>query len=309
MESSDAEAALQSPQSPDPMWRPRRRSNRNQTPQRIDEGVGIYKHSPGVSTIRASSISFQQHVIVPLFINVCQLFAEWLSVSPCPENASFIAQAAIEWCPKILTEMKDDTSSMDLYDAVLPAFLRTIGQILTIPGNCDVLKEILNTMSNDARSIDVMKRVLSSILIPKANQLMINDIVNCFLNVTYDSLPVDLNNENVELPDGLDDDWILPKRSLTGLLAAIMSHQQACITLANNLIERFEAHTKGTSINEIAAFFDLQCMWILMSDTTTSKIDGNNTVAMITTVQQVVLRDVHDGGLTLLIEEFLSRAK
>ena len=307
MERSFAETTLSSPQSPNPIWRPRRRVNKNQTPQRLDGGVGIYQNSPVNSVTHG--ITFQQNVIGPLLINVCKLFTEWLNVSPCTETACFISQAAIEWCPKILLKNKDDVSSMQIYDAIVPAFLRMIGQLLMIPGNCDVLKEVLNALSDDGRSIDEMQKVLSSILVPKSNQLIIIELVNCFLNVTYDSLPDESHFLRLELPDTFDDDWTLPKRSLSGLLLAIVSHQPSCNILANNLIERFGDHIQESTYNKLAAFFDIQCLWILISDAAICKISANIIEAIISTVEQIVLADFHDDRLKLLIEDFRSRVK
>jgi hypothetical protein len=309
LDRSFAETSLSSPQSPNPMWRPRRRINRNRTPQRLDGGVGIYQHSPDDSVSTNYSITFQQSVIGPLFINVCRLFTEWLTVSPCTQTASFISQAAMEWCPKIFTGTKTATSLMDLHDTIVPPYLRMIGQLLKIPGNCEVLKEVLNTISDDVRSIEALQKVLSMTLVPKTSQLILNEIVNCFLNVSYECLSVELDTVSVELPDAFDDDWTIPKRSLSALLLAIMSYQHASNTLANNLIERFGSHTQGTVFNKAAAFFTIQCMWLLISNTLVCKISADVSEAIIATVQQAASSDLNDESLKLLVEDFLSKVK
>ncbi len=307
MERSFADTPLSSPQSPNPLWRPRRRLNRNQTPQRLDGGVGIYQDSPDDSVSSGSSLS--EAVLVPLFVNLCKLFSEWLIVSACSDTANFIMQAAIEWCPKILSKSNVDESSLDLHYATLPPFLRLLGQLLSIPGNCSILNEVLNTISDDARSVDALQKVLYTILAPKANQSLMKGLVDCFLDVTYDSIPMELETANLELPDAIDDNWTLSKRSLSCLLVAIMSHQQACDILATILMERFIVHVKQTSCPKLPAFFDLQCMWLLISDTSLCKITTGIMESIIRTVQQVDLIEIDDERLQMLIEDFRSRVQ
>ena len=307
MERSFADTTLSSPQSPNPLWRPRRRVNRNQTPQRLDGGVGIYQDSPDDSVSPRSSIS--EAVLVPLFVNLCKLFSEWLIVSACSDTANFIKQAAIEWCPRLLSKSNVNESSLDLHYATLSAFLRLLCQLLSMPGNCSILNEVLNTISDDASSVDELQKVLYTILVPKANQSLIKGLVDCFLDVTYDSMPIELDTECLELPDAIDDDWTLSKRSLSCLLVAIMSHQHACDTLAASLMERFIVHLNQTSCPKLPALFDLQCMWLLISDTTRCKISTCVMESIIRTVQEVDLPEIDDERLQMLIEDFRSRVQ
>jgi hypothetical protein len=311
MERSFANTMLTSPQSPNPMWRSRRRVNRNQTPQRLDREVDIHQNSPVDSV--SSGASLQKVVIGPLFVDSCKLFTEWLKVSPSTDTANFIMHAAIEWCPKICSINKVDEALLELHDAVLPAFLRMMGQLLLTSGNSSILKEVLNSMSDEARSIEELQNVLSTILTPKASKSLIDELVSCFLNVAYDALLLESESVSVnfELPDTLNDGWKLPKRSLSGLLCAIMSHQQACNLLVSKLIEQFMVNVQETSSLKIHALLDLQCMWILItgSDVTCCKISADSIDAIVRTVQQVDVADIHDESLKILIEDFQSRVK
>jgi hypothetical protein len=307
MERSFANTTISSPQSPNPMWRPRRRSNRNQTPQRLDREVDKFQNSPNDSV--NSGFSLQKAVIGPLFVNSCKLFTEWLKVSTCSNTAHFIMQAATEWCPKILSIHKGDETMLDLHEAVIHTFLRMVGQLLLIPGNCAILKEVLITMGEETRNIDELQNVLSTILTPKASKPLLDELVDCFMDVTYDSLLLESETVSFELPDAIQDDWTLPKRSLYGLIVAIMSHQQACNLLANKLIERFMAHVQETSSVKLHALFCLQCMWILISDATCCKISADLIDSIVRTVQQVDVTEMYDESLKMLLEDFQSRVK
>lgn len=307
MERSFANTTLTSPQSPNPMWRSRRRVNRNQTPQRFDREVGIQQNSP-INSVSSGVSSIQKVVVGPLFVNSCKLFTEWIKVSPSTDTANFILQAAIEWCPKICSIDKVDEALLDLHDTILPAFLRMTAQLLLTSGNSSILKEVLNSMSDEARSIEELQNVLSTILTPKASKSLIDELINCFLNVTYDALLLEPESVNFELPDTLND-WRLPKRSLSGILCAIMSHQQACNLLASKLIEQFMVNVQETSSLKLHAMLNLQCMWILItgSDVICCKISADSIDAIVRTVQQVDDAGIHDEGLTILVKDFQSR--
>jgi hypothetical protein len=292
MERSFPDTLSLSPKSPNLICRPRRRISRNQTPQRLDEVVGIY-HGAVENQL---STDILQTVIEPLLISSCKLFSEWLAVSSCPETAAFISIAVSGWCEVLISTARH---------LVLPSFFRLISQLILQSGNCKMLEEVSFKMCDDVATIEHFRKALSTVLLPKASQLLRNEIVHWFLRVTYDSLMGEVQSGQVNLPDSCDDEWIIPRQPLCAILMAIIGHQQARRELINTLVKSLAVHVKETNRLSLA-IFDVQCLWLVFCDAKSQKSTVSSNEVIIEAIRKADVSEL-DENVGGLIRNFLSR--
>jgi hypothetical protein len=300
---SFADSTFLSPQSPNLMCRPRRRINRNHTPQRLDEGVGIYQDSPDDRNVNDNHLL----IIAPLFVTSCKLFTEWSAITCCSETANFITQAIIEWCPILLNGLRSECESIDIYDEIIPVFFRLSMQVVLTSEKSILLKEILLKINSrdESRSVDALCKVLSTVLLSKANLPVLQEVVSSFLDVTYDALPDEIEGLHFKLPESFNDEWLLSNQSLSVVLLTILTNPRSCNVLVNHLLERILVHSADVS-SRYLVLFDLQCLWIIVNDANNCKISTKVKGMINQTIQRLDFT-AFDERLQRIVEEFNSR--
>lgn len=311
IEKSFADSTMLSPQSPKFMVRPSRRVNRNKTPERLDEGVGIFVDTPGKHFVGSVNQRAMQGMIIALFNSTCSLLSEWLAAGgSVSETTNTISQAASEWCDIFsnlpVDGISDDSSS--LLDEMLAPFFRLVGQLVHTSGNCISLKQVLTKLDNVAGCFDEISErfgmTLSTILTIRGPSSVANDLVDCFLDASQE-IPVlkeDSASLNYQLPETFDEIFVpYPRYFLSSFFRALVSHQQACFLLTNTLVERFPEHLKG-EVHHYSAILDLKFLWLVLSDSKASTKIAEPALEMLRCLDTTVLNE----DFQLMIESFKS---
>lgn len=256
------------PSSPDPVSRPRRRANQNQTPQRLDDGLGIFDESPAAEEARQSALRVRQAVAMALMNSSCVLFSEWLAVGG--SGASFIAQAATDW-----SRILDNNATItDPSHELVPAFCRLAIQLAKTGDDFSLMKQLLvkldeRTMSEDDTSS--VRKALVSLLSTRGNQAgtLAAGVVRCVLDASFDLIFDDSAAMNYELPNSLRSAWDTDRGCILSALGSIMGHQVASLQLSQQLVNRLPAIA---SESPRVALFYTKCLWILCDPQGGSKV-------------------------------------
>jgi hypothetical protein len=311
IEKSFNESTMLSPQSPQFMVRPRRRANRNKTPERLDEGVGIFDDTPGPHVSKSINQKVIHGMIIALFNSTCLLLSEWLVVGgSVSETTITISEAASEWCDILANLPLRGKSNVSpaISDGILTPFLRLTGQLVLTSGSCENLKQALTKLCNFSTCSDEvsdnLRKTLSAILTKRGKHSVQNDLVRCFLDSSYEIVKEETASLKCRLPESFDEIFGTHRSCfLRPFFYAILSHQQACFELTDTLVERCPEHLKDNAHHRLA-LFDLQCLWLVLNvpkaNTKLIESVGN----MVRQLDTTLLND----DLQLVIEEFKLQA-
>ena len=309
IEKSFADTTKLSPQSPNLMVRPRRRVNRNKTPDRLEEGVGIFDDTPGTSVVGTVDNRAVRRIVIGLLNSTCFLLSEWLATGGnMTETTSKISQAASEWCDIFanipLASNRD--AVVPLLDEILPPFFRLTGQLVLTSGNCTILKQVLTKLTNlsgcSDEVSDHLRKTLSNILMIRGQHSFANELVYAFLDASYEIVETKMASLKCELPESFDE--IFSASSLCFLRSsfyAIVLHQQACLLFTNTLLERCTDHVKQDEHHRLA-IFELKCLWLVLKDQRTSTQVAESVFEAVRQLEKSVQKE----DINQMIEEFVS---
>jgi hypothetical protein len=311
IERSFADTTMLSPQSPKFMVGSNRRANRNKTPERLDEGVGIFDDTPGKFVVGSVNQKVIQGMTAALFDSTCSLLSEWLAVGgSISETTNTISRAASEWCDIFAGLQLDQNNEVStaIVDGMLVSFFRLIGQLVLASGNCENLTQVLTKLCHLSgcldKTSDHLRKAFSNILAARGQPSLANELVRCFLDTSYAMLEGNTASLKCELVESFDEIFGTYRSCfLRSFFNAMTSHQQACFLLTNTLIERCPEHLKD-SVHHSSAIFDLKCLWLVSKD---PKVNTKVTESVI----EMLLRfdtNVVAEDLQLMIEDFISQA-
>lgn len=251
--------------SPEPVGRPRRRVNRNRTPERLDEGLGIFDHSPDAmqSTLRVGV-----GAAVSLLNSSCVLFSEWLAVGGA--GASFVAQAAADWC----RIFENSATKDEMHNELAPAFWRLTMQLAKTANDYSLMKQLLIKFHDGMTGEDeasLVRTALASLLATRGNQSdeIAIGLVNCVIDAASEILENETSPLKFELPMSLGTLSDSENGCIISALCAILGNQSASLELARQLVERFSAHAQESTR---IALFDAKILWVLCNFEGGSKI-------------------------------------
>ena len=250
------------PASPEPIIRGKR-SNLNKTPERLDEGLGLFDDSPATEEARRSASKVARAFALSIMKSSCVLFSEWLAVGG--SGAGFIAQATTNgWCKIFESAEKAADISTDL----VPVFFRLAIQLARTGGEFGFLKQLLGCLKEDSEEFEastsvVVRKAMGSLLASRGAQAdtVVKKTVECVLEAAYDILNKAEDELEYQLPISLGELWSSETGCIGSALGAILSSKPASLELARQLVDRFPMHV----LDELTrlALFDAKCLWLL----------------------------------------------
>ena len=244
------------PSSPIPTGPPKRRANRNRTPDKVRGSFQTPKKAPSTTAVgRAFAVS--------LMHSSCVIFSEWLAVGGA--GGQQIDAAAAGWCqifPR--TPEGNEESLQTLQESLLPAFSRLATQISKTSQQFVLLKELLVTCTGtgDEASTDALKSALTSLLSSRGTHgtEIVTQTIQCILQASYLWLDRDATDELVyELPNSLGELWPANQGSVALALRAVFSNKQASLVLGKLLTES----VNQTHHSVARALFHAKCLFVL----------------------------------------------
>jgi hypothetical protein len=285
------------PSSPEPasIRGSRRRVNRNKTPDRLDDGLGVFDDSPSAEEARRSAFNVRRAFAIALLNSSCVLFSEWLAVGG-GLGASLIAKGAVEWCH--VFQVKEHASKNQ--KELLPGFCRLAVQLSKTDQDCSLWKELLtkcNVTSDGLEDTTVIRKALSALFASRGKhaEVIVTSVVDCILEAAYDLLQNKTDEIEFELPDSLNSLWSSGDGCIGSALCAIVGNKTASLALGKRLVENFSKHAEES---KWIALFDAKCLWILC--------DSESTVATeVTTIVRQLNTTGLEQDLGSVVEELL----
>lgn len=308
-EKSFAESTMLSPQSPKFSLRSNRRANRNKTPERLDDGVCIFDDTP-VSDVAGSVYQKEiQSMIITLFGSSCQILSDWLAASGCvSETSNSISHAASEWCTILANIYLDGSSdaSLSIIDGIIAPFFRLTGQLILSSGNFINLKQIMTKLCNLSfeEATHHWHKTLSTLLSARGQSSVATDLVQCFLDTSYEKIENDTASVIYQLPETFDEIFGNNLCSfLRTFFYSLVSHSQACSLLTDALVERCPEHMKENAHHPLA-MFELKCLWLVLNDSKPNRKIAESALNMVRQLDTAVLNE----DLQQMIEDFRSQS-
>jgi len=279
------------PLSPVPTGPARRRSNRNKTPARLDEGLGSSSQSEG--TRSESSILVSRAFAVSLMQSSCVIFSEWLAVGG--PGSQQIAKSAAKWS----TIFQNDGG--ETQEELLPAFTRLAIQLCKTAQNFSLLKQLLICCheSEDGDEMPAMRKTMTSLLSTRGNlsASTVENTVKSLLEAGHDLIEQEKVTMTPELPTSMGAFWPGHVGCIVSGLNAVLSSRQASIELAKQLVESISHGGRSSK----TALFDAKCLWMLCN-----LEDGKATTDVAEIVSRIDAKSLDsESSIRPLVEDIL----
>lgn len=249
------------PLSPVPTGPPRRRANRNSTPNRLDSSQPF--SMPSHSQPRESCLLQARAFAVSLMQSSCVIFSEWLAVGGSGSNE--IAESAVAWC-KIFESQGDDTQK-----ELLPAFTRLAIQLCKTVQDFTLLKQLVICCNEtcDEEEMPPVHKALVSLVSTRGSlgPVILTNTIESVLEAAYSFTEQSNFAAVFELPSSMETVWPADKGCIVSALNAILTNKQACLELAKRLVANL---VESANKSPASALFDAKCLWML-SDSSASK--------------------------------------
>jgi len=295
------------PASPEPVSRGKR-TNRNKTPERLDEGLGIFDDSPSAEGAKRSAMLVARVFAISVMKSSCVLFSEWLAVTD-GSGAGFIAQATANgWCQVLETTDK----SAEISSSLVPAFCRLATKLLSTGGESGLLQQLLSCLDegkDESENALVMHKAILSLLASRGADAgsILKKTVECVIEVAYESInKTDDDGDSHELvyqlPISLDELWSSETGCIGTALGAIFGSKPASLELARQLVDRFPIHVQDKESTGMA-LFDAKCLWLLCDADSKVFSEATEMVRKLSAVEG--LNDDKNAKLGTVVKELL----
>jgi hypothetical protein len=242
---------VSSPLSPIPTGPPRRRFNRNNTPNKESVGSSV----SGASTLRdqEAAIFVARAFATTLLQASCVIFAEWLAVG-CA-GGDQIGRAAASW---IKIFCIDDVGAAAQH-ALLPAFGRLAVQLSRHTSHHSLLKSLLLECKVDSTEDDLsIQKVFSTICASRDASVLASCV----------TLVIDAGLETTQSQQSSVNCDRVSKSAIKSALMALISSKQACVELAKQLVDQL--NNSGESFSDIQLKFMISTLQLIFDDETCS---------------------------------------
>ena len=266
-----------------PIGPPRKKGNRNSTPERFADGsfVASTKRKDSKVIQGDSTVLLLGNASFSLIYCACVLFSEWLIVGDGCGSAS-IVEAAMKWCSLFDAKNEEATENVQgskasrkrLQVELMPAFARLAFALGKSAGSFELLQQLIllcyKIGEDDDNEIDNTERVASFIggavaailksprMTEKAVAAVLDVGYKAIANQTSPTADTDASrceaDESLEMPVSMynvvaidDEGFGLGPTALAEALIAIMNHKQGCVFLAKKLVANIDFHAVAYS--------------------------------------------------------------
>eukprot|EP00977_Amphora_coffeiformis_P021516 scaffold9427_cov175-Amphora_coffeaeformis.AAC.4 len=205
---------------------PRRRSNRNKTPTRLDGALDATSSQPVAFSNPIVTNRLQQDLAVSLLQATCLLFCEWLAVGR--PSALMISQSAQAWAAALAKEQVK----------LLPALGRLAVQIINASHDAGVLREIMVNCS-ESHDTGALQQVLAVLLGARGtaagdiHEATLQGIVNALEQLTSKTEvnPID------DFPTSLPEAWPYQCGAMATVFQVATNNPKTLVKLAKALLD------------------------------------------------------------------------
>jgi hypothetical protein len=247
--------------------RPRRRANLNQTPERLDVGLGLFDDSPS-EAVETPRFTLTRSLATALMKSSCILFAEWIAVGGL--GSGFISEAATGWCQVL--DSVDDREQLKI--DILPVFLRLTIQ-LAKKGEYDLLKELLikipDRVGEDEICASAIGKAFSHLLSTSGahSKIILEHSIASVLYAAETLLQTATDELQYDIPESLQSLWPDKTGCITTALKVSVSNRASSLELSRQLSLNF---LSWTASSPRMALFAVRCLALVCNSESGSKI-------------------------------------
>ena len=221
--------SFRTPLSPLASPAPRRRSNRNKTPTRLDGGLESSSQQPVAPANPVATNRLQKDLAVSLLRMTSLLFCEWMAVGR--PGVVMVAQAAKEWTQALDTEQSK----------LLPSLARLAMQLIRAGHDSSVLQTMLVRCSESKDTKSLYDNLITLLSVrghaTKDIREAISVAVANALSELVDSSDVNLSDK---LSVSLEEAWPYSSGAIITAVRALTSNPKGTSALARALLDNFE---------------------------------------------------------------------